>query len=49
MYITDGWGVYSGLIAMGYSHWNLNHSVGFIDDLTGYHTNTIEGLWVMVW
>ena len=47
-HITDGWRAYLGLDALGYYHWNLNHSIGFVHEFTGFHTNTIEGLWSLV-
>ena len=46
--ITDSWGGYLGLDLLGYLHWNVNHEEGFVNPLTGYHTNCIEGLWMLV-
>ena len=42
--ITDAWGAYNPLRRFGYSHWSLNHSRTFADPLTGWHSNTIEGV-----
>ena len=47
-HITDGWRAYLGLDAMGYFHWNLNHSIGFVHEFTGFYINTINGLWSLV-
>lgn len=46
--ITDCWRGYSGLGAAGFVHYNVNHEFGFVDPLTGYDTNGIEGLWALL-
>ena len=48
VHITDGWKAYFGLNAYGHFHWNLKHNVGFVDPITKWHTNTIEGLWSLI-
>ena len=42
---TDEWASYGGLTARGYTHDWVNHSIQFVDPVTGVHTNTQEGLW----
>jgi len=43
--ISDCWGAYRHLDAEGYTHCTVNHSIGFVDERTGAHTNTIESMW----
>ena len=42
---TDEWASYGGLTARGYTHDWVNHSIQFVDPVTGVHTNTQEVLW----
>ena len=45
---TDKWKGYIGISELGYTHGVVNHSIGFIDESTGIHTNTIEGSWTAI-
>ena len=42
---TDEWSAYNGLTAAGFTHETVNHSIQFVEPLSGTHTNTQEGLW----
>ena len=42
---TDGWLAYGALGAAGYQHASVNHSIHYVDPLTGVHTNHIESRW----
>ncbi|XP_068233875.1 uncharacterized protein, partial [Palaemon carinicauda] len=43
--ISDCWKAYNCLEKEGYKHPTVNHSVNFVDPVTGAHTNTIERTW----
>jgi len=43
--ISDCWAAYNSLREEGYTHFTVNHSIAFVDQTTGAHTNTIESTW----
>ena len=43
--ISDCWAAYNSLCEEGYTHFTVNHSITFVDQTTGAHTNTIESTW----
>jgi transposase-like protein len=43
--ISDCWAAYNDLGRQGYTHQTVNHRIGFVDQVTGAHTNTIESYW----
>ena len=45
---SDEWRAYQGLNSLLYSHYTVNHSLGFIDKDTGVHTQGIESFWSKV-
>jgi len=42
---SDEWRAYHQLQALGYVHQTVNHSVRYVDPVTGCHTNDIESRW----
>jgi hypothetical protein len=43
--ISDCWASYSTVSEKGYHHKTVNHSITFVDWLSGAHTNTTEATW----
>ena len=43
--ITDKWKGYIPLEHHGYTHYDVNHKRGFVDPITGAHTNMSRGTW----
>ena len=43
--VSDCWMAYSTLSDEGFNHIQVNHSYEFRDELTGAHTDSIEGTW----
>jgi hypothetical protein len=46
--ISDCWAAYSSPCEEGYTHFTINHSITFVDQTTGAHTNTPEPTWKQV-
>jgi hypothetical protein len=46
--ISNCWAAYSSLRDEGYMHFTMNHSITFVDETTGAHTNTINSTWKQV-
>ena len=42
--ISDCWSANSSLLGEGYTPFTVNHSVTFVDETTGAHTNTVESM-----
>jgi len=40
--IGDCWSAYRDIETHGYTHQTANHTIGFVDERTGAHTNTTE-------
>jgi transposase-like protein len=43
--ISDCWAAYHSLDQQGYTHETVNHRIGFVDQDTDAHTNTIKNCW----
>ena len=41
---SDQWAAYNGLNGLGYQHETVNHTIQYVDPVTGVHTNNIEAL-----
>ena len=42
--LTDKWRGYNALERHGFTHLVVNHRAGFVDPITGVHTNACEGM-----
>lgn len=45
--MSDLWRAYDGVenLPQAYEHLRVNHSLNFVDPVTGAHTQTVEGTW----
>jgi len=46
--ISDCWAAYSSLSDEEYTNFAVNHSITFVDETIGAHTNTIKSTWKQV-
>ena len=46
--ISDCWAAYCSLRDEGYTHFSVNHTMAFVDETTGSHTDTTESTWKQV-
>ena len=46
--MSDLWRSYGGIAALpeGYGHLTVNHSVNFVDPVSGEHTQNVENMWM---
>lgn len=42
---SDEWRAYRTLTQAGFEHYTINHSLNFVDPITGVNTQTVESLW----
>jgi transposase-like protein len=43
--MSDEWKAYDKLGEVGYNHLTVNHSLNFVDPLSGAHTQRVENMW----